>query len=244
VFLLFCQLALAQPSAAQLAAAWAGHQAAIEHSALFALELTAEDFKTMAQAKVARRRLPAKGADRAMGAVWTPLGRDTVWVAIQDDRDFKLFDDLTEARLPGSTWDHKLLYQHLDAPWPITDRHWVLEIKNNTAISTRTKDRIWERVWNLAQESMVPEGCTEAIWTPINDGGWMLIEAAGGTLVVYHARSKVGGNIPQEAITAWAMSTLDGLMKTILSRAEGIQAHYTKGHELIFRPDGSTVPTW
>ena len=244
MFLLFLPLALAQPSEAQFAAAWAVHRADIKQSAVFALELTAEDFKTLAQGKVARRRLVAKDADRAMGASWTPFDRDTVWVAIQDDKHFKLFDDLTETRLPGSTWDKKLLYQHLDAPWPITDRHWVLEIKNNTAISTRTKDRIWERVWTLTPESMVPAGCVEAIWTPINDGGWMLLEAAGGTLVIYHARSKIGGNIPQEAITAWAMASLDGLLKTIEDRARGIQSHYTKGHELIFRPDGSTVPAW
>ena len=247
MFLLLCQIAFAQPTPDQLQAAWTAHQPALQAHAKFSIVLSGADFTDLARGKVARRRLPAEGADRAMGAIWTSLPRDTIWVAIQDDRDFKLFDDLSETRLPGSTWDHKLLYQHLNAPWPIMDRHRVLAITNNKTINTATQGRIWERIWELASPSMLPkrqEDEEEAIWTPLNDGGWQLLDMCGGTLVIYHARSKVGGNIPQEAITTWAMYSLNGLLKTIVTRGESIDSHYFTGHELILRPDGKPIPTW
>jgi hypothetical protein len=244
VFVLFCQLAQAQPSSEQLATAWAGHAQAIQDQAFHAVQLTPSDFEMMAKGEVARRRLESPGADRALGAIWSPLGRDAIWVAIQDDKDFTLIESLTEIQLGETAWGHKRLYQHLDLPWPVSDRHWVLEIKNNTVLSKSSEDRIWERVWDLTQESDIPAGRPEAIWSPVNDGGWLLLDACGGTLVVYHARSQVGGSIPQEAITRWALVTMDGLLRTTVDRAEGIHTHYVSGHGPIYRPDGSAIPTW
>ena len=244
MILLLCQLAHAQPTADQLAQAWTEHQPAIQSHAFYKVNLEPEDFATMAAGKVARRRLPATDADRALGAVWSPLGRDALWVAIQDDKDFTLVESLTEIQLEDTAWGHKRLYQHLDLPWPVDDRHWVLEIKNNIVMSKTTEDRIWERVWDLTVESDIPKGRPEAIWSPVNDGGWLLLDACGGTLVVYHARSVIGGNIPPEAVTRWALATLDSLLRRTVDRAEGIHTHYTKGHPPIIRPDGSAVPTW
>lgn len=208
------------------------------------VSLTEEDFSKLAEGKVARRRLPATGSDRALGAIWSPLSRDAIWLAIQDDKDFTLVESLTEIQLEDTAWGHKRLYQHLDLPWPVTDRHWVLEIKNNVVMAKSSQDRIWERVWDLTTESDIPTGRPEAIWSPINDGGWFLVDACGGTLVIYHARSVIGGSVPREAVTRWAMLTLDSLLHTTIDRAEGIHTHYTHGHPPIQRPDQSEIPTW
>jgi len=235
---------MAQPTADQLAQAWSEHVPAIQSKAFHDLNLNASDFATLAKGKVARRRLPDAEVDRAMGVIWTSEGRDKLWVAIQDDQHFTLVDNLTEIRLADTPGGHKQLYGHLDFPWPVADRHWVLEIKNNTALAKDSQNRIWERVWDLTDEAAVPKGRPEAIWSPVNDGGWFLVDACGGTLIIYHARSKIGGNIPQEVITTWAMTTVDGLLKKIVERAQKIPGHYTAGHVPLTRPDGSAVPTW
>ena len=242
--LLLCQLALAQPSADQLAQAWAEQFPVLKAQGFRPVTLQPADFTQLAKGEVAKRRLPADGVDRALGAIWSPLDRRAVWISILDDSDFTLVDSLTEIRLSDSANGHKRLYQHLDLPWPVADRHWVLQIKNNPALDTVSGGVIWERVWDLTEESDVPDGRPEAIWSPVNDGGWILMKACGGTLVVYHARSYIGGHIPKEAVTRWAMTTLNGLLKKTVERAAGIHTHYISGHVPIHGPDGSKLPVW
>ncbi len=244
LILLLCQLAIAQPSADQLAQAWALHQPALQSEGIRPVTLGTEDFVLLARGEVVRRRLPATGADRAMGAIWAPMSRDAVWVAILDDSDFTLVDTMTEIRLPDTAAGHKRLYQHIDLPWPVADRHWVLQIRNNMPLAASTQDAVWERVWDLTQRSDVPEGRPTAIWSPINDGGWILVSARGGTLLVYHARTRIGGNIPEEAVIRWAMVTLESMLRKTVERAEGIHTHYKSAHIPIYRPDGSAVPAW
>ena len=169
MLLLFLSLAHAQPDASTLAAAWGAQRSVVEAQAFRPVDLTAQDFAELGAGRVAKRRIPAGDADRILGATWSAHSRDALWIAILDDADFTLVESLTEIRLADTDWGHKRLYQHLDLPWPVSDRHWVLEIKNNVALAAQTQDQVWERVWDLADPSHIPSGRPEAIWSPIND---------------------------------------------------------------------------
>ena len=176
--------------------------------------------------------------------MWTPQPRDTVWLAILDDTHDTLISSLHEERLPSAENGRKRLYQFLDVPWPFQDRHWALEIWNSSALAAATGNRLWERTWLLLPESTAPEPVPEAIWTPVNDGGWLLLEVGGGTLLVYHARTLVGGNIPDELATRWAMTVLDDMLSHVIERAADIPAHYDATHKPINGGDDIPISPW
>ena len=242
---------LAAPiDAAALQGDWRARRPLVEELGRIPVELEPADLALVAEGGIARHRLRQAGMDRVLGATWTDLPRDQLWIAILDDSCFTLVEGLTERHLPSGDPLRKLLFQHVDAPWPFSDRQWILDIRSNPGLYAASAGAIWERTWTLASG---PEGAPEripdpawpdpqAIWTPVNDGGWLLLDAAGGTLLVYHARVDVGGALPDEASTAWALATLKGLLSKVLERAAVIASHYDGSHAPVLRPDGSPIP--
>ena len=81
----------------------------------------------------------------------------------------------------------------------------------------------------------------KAVWLPVNDGGWAYVSAGHGTLVCYHVRSVVGGNLPDELATRWSFGTLASLLRGIGKRIDWVRWHYTTGHTPIRHPDGSII---
>lgn len=240
------------PDAATLQAAWRAARPALEAHVRGSVELDQGDFETLAAGDVARHRQRLDGADRAVGAVWTDLPRAQLWVAILDDTCFTLADGLTELHLPSSDPLVKLLFQHVAVPWPFVDRQWILEIRSNRSLYRRTAGRIWERGWHLADdqaglaalvpgEDMPVDG---AIWTPENDGGWVVLEAGQGNLLVYNARVDIGGAVPDGTFTSWVLGSLKKLLSTVVERARVMPQHYGPDHDPILRPDGQPIPGW
>jgi hypothetical protein len=223
-------------------AAWSGAMA----SARYPFAFTGADFAALAKGQVVRRRVPADGVDRAVGAWWTTTPRDALWIAILDDQHDTVVSGLVERQLPGTLPERKLLYQHLDLPWPATDRHWVADIRNNRALVSASGGGVWERTWTLAAPALAEEAGAvvpgEAIWMPELEGGWTLAEVAGGTLLVYHVRTVIGGSIPDDLVARWSLSTLDGMLRHIDARARSLAAHYGPDHAPVLRPDGSAIP--
>ena len=243
--LILCSTASAKgplPTADALANSWDGLQGSVVTTAVFPIELTRKDFELIARGKVAKRRIREDGPDRAMGAMWTPVSRDRVWISILDDVHDTLVSSLTEHRLGKSKEGNKLLYQHLDLPWPVQDRQWVIEITNNRTLAQTTNNQLWERSWDLAKPALMPNPNREAVWVPVTTGSWLLFPVEHGTFVVYHARSAIGGRIPDEAVTRWALATLDEMMIHIADRAATIDAHYTEPHEIIHGCDEKPIP--
>ena len=245
VFLFLVHPASAQgdrPTADALETAWTSLEASVSSTAVFPIELTRKDFEQIARGKVAKRRIREEGPDRAMGAMWTPISRNRVWISILDDVHDNLVSSLTEHRLGRSEQGNKLLYQHLNLPWPVQDRQLVVEITNNQLITKHTDNRLWERSWDLAEPTLMPNPDPDAVWVPVATGSWLLFPLAEGTVVVYHARSAIGGRIPDEAVTRWALATLDEMMIHIADRAATIEEHYTGAHEIIHGCDEKPIP--
>lgn len=242
----------APPDAQTLVAAWADWQPVLQAHARIPIQLDDQDLARVARGDVARERTQLQGIDRVVGAVWTDRPRDALWVAIIDDTCDKLIDGLTEIHLPPERSGQKLLYQHLAVPWPFTDRQWIIDIRNNADLYASSGSAGWERTWALAdlqeqRRAAVPDPelpAPDAIWTPTNEGGWVLLEVGAGTLLIYHARADVGGAIPDDLSTRFALATLKGMLLHVVERSAEIPAHYGGDHPPISRPDGSEVPGW
>ena len=128
------------PSAEILEKSWDRVEKSVSTTAVFPIELTTNDFEQIARGKVAKRRIRESGPDRAMGAMWTPISRNKVWISILDDVHDNLVSSLTEHRLGHSKQGNKLLYQQLNLPWPVQDRLLVVEIKNNQQSTEQTEN--------------------------------------------------------------------------------------------------------
>ncbi len=236
-----CQVALAQPNPADLSAAWNGHLEAIATHSPAPVLLSEEDFRVVSEGGIAKRRLVQEGPDRAIGVGWTPHPREAVWVAIIDDIHNTMVSDLTEHRLGQTPSGAKLLYQRLDLPWPFNDRQWTIEIRSDRAVADHTSNQVWSRSWTLSPNKAPQVATEDALWAPTLDGGWLVIDAAGGTLVVYQARTTIGGVVPDDVVTRWALSTLDEMMGNLFKRAAEIPSHYDASHESILGGDGQPI---
>lgn len=239
--LLTSLFALAAPDPAALSRDWSARAAAMTQQAWRPVALSAAQLGVLAAGDVVRAREQLEGADRVLGAIWSSHPRDHLWIAILDDKHDTLVRDLFEQQLPGTVPQRKLLYQRLDLPWPFDDRQWVIEIRNNPSLWAATDGLIWERTWRLADPGLAISATPDALWTPVNEGGWTLVDAAGGTIVLYHARTVVGGAIPDDAVASYAMAKLEEMMRHVVSRAASLGDHYGPDHERLYRPDGSAI---
>ncbi len=231
----------AAPEAGALREAWEAHRVHLDAAARYPFRFDEETWSTLAAGRVARRRDKVDGTDRVVGLVWIPTSRDAAWVAVQDPHG-EYVEGFVDEELPGSTFDARLVYQRIALPWPLADRQWVILVKNNTALFGRTGGAVWERSWDLSPArgaSVEKEG---AVWLPVNEGGWFVVEAAGGTILGYHARTAIGGIVPDEAAIRWSFSTIEGMLGNLRDRASWALDHYEAGHDPLRRPDGSVIP--
>lgn len=231
----------APPSAAALQSAWNEHKASMAAHGVHPLHPEREDFVAVANGKVAKRRIAEDGPDRAMGMLWTPVARPALWVAVLDDIHDTVVNSLQEQRLGRTEDGRKVLYQRLDLPWPAQDRQWVIEIWNNLALERDTNGAVWERPWDLGDPAQMPTPDDKALWLPMTNGSWLLLEVAGGTLMAYSARTTIGGAIPDELVTRWAMATLDEMMEHIVDRSKSIPAHYDRNHDPVLGGDNQPI---
>jgi len=230
------------PSATTLAMAWAALSPAMNTHSQMPVTFSQVDWDELAAGQVVKTRLRLDGADRAVGTVWTATPRTHLWIAISDDRHDTMVDNLTERHETDPATGHKFLYQHIDLPWPVQDRQWVADIWDNAELYAATEGAVWERCWDLASPDTASQPDPHAIWVPVNEGTWMLADLAGGTLLLYQVRTVVGGAIPDELTTAWAMATLDNMLDHVIARAAHIPPHYGSSHTAFARPDGEAIP--
>ena len=216
----------------------------IEADGTYQFNWTDDELKLLAAGQFVKRRERLEGADRAMGAIWTSAKIDPLWVAVQDEAHAVLIKGLTEERMPGSTFQHKLLFQRVDLPWPFADRQWMIEVVNNTVLFEKSGGKCWERTWSLIPLRGAQAEEENAVWVTTNDGGWMVAEAGGGTLVAFHVRTIMGGNVPEDAATKYYMTTVGGMLREIVARSLEMPEHYVGGHSPILYPDGNPIATF
>ena len=201
------------------------------------------------------------GSRRAVGFILTDASRDAMWASCQDIH-FIQNSSVHELRLSLSPPDKALWYGLIDLPRPFSDRHWVVDVWNNHSLAAATEDRAWEHPWSLhaggvakakakVEAGKVPNTTLkmweDAIETPTNLGAWVAIELPdGGSLFVYHAATRVAGNVPEGLMLQFVRSTLDATLKSIEARAKTkVPSHYKAGHShTVIGGDGQPLAPW
>lgn len=211
----------------------------------------------LANGSVVRLLNPVRGGNyQVVGLLAIPLPQQQVWVAGQDPHFASTA--ATEHRM-SIEGDRATWYGFLDLPMGFSDRHWVVDVWNNHAMASATNNRMWEHPWRLNEQDLpqartavnngqvgglTVEAFDRAIFTPNNEGALAFVELSPNeTLLIYHATSAVGGNVPERLMAEFAKATLEGYLRKIEKNAmDVVPGHYTAGHGTIPGGDGAPVP--
>jgi hypothetical protein len=175
-----------------------------------------------------------------------------VWIAALDPH-YPANDDLTELRMAGDVAGASTWYQFIDLPWPIRNRHWVIHVAKDPAVTDSTGGQAWVHTWKLVPDGeagareWAAEGRTKPLslddvkgarYLEANDGAWVMFELdATTTLLVYNVTIVLGGWIPEGMASRFAMRALEDLLDRVASNAERVPTHYIEGHAPIFGAD-------
>ena len=198
-----------------------------------------------------------KRGGRAIGMKVVHTDMTTLWTAYRDTH-FQQQSKTTEFMLSEPQPDVQFWYGYIDTPWPIADRHWIIKTWNNLKLAQKTNNRCWEHPWKLVEdgEKKVSNELAKhklpahlkpksAVYTPVNEGAWVVLHISPQkTLLIYHATTVIGGNIPDNIIPPLVMSTFKEMLTGMQHRAEKlIKKHYVAPHtHIILGGDGKPVP--
>jgi len=180
-----------------------------------------------------------------------------IWLALSDNdhhEDFMPY--VREGAVLESSAGTKLAYQYLEMP-AVKDRHLITRARDNGALWQRSGKTIWESVWWLEPDSeddvagyiergliehVTAEQAADAIFTPANDGYWLLVELPDSrTLIVYQTFSDIGGKVPSWVVNEFGPQSMDKLTRVIETRGQGIEAVFASGNAAPRAPDGSVI---
>lgn len=234
------------PTLESLVAAWAQVEEALDaHAVNSPPEPSEAVLREVAAGRVGKVVLGDRGV---AGFGWFAEPREAIWLSLTDDH---LADDvagLEDVILEGGWASPKLMYQRLDLPWPVLDRHWVLRMANNAALADVSG--AWERSWQL-EDARLDEARARtdaaafdgAMTMRANRGSWLLVPVpAGGTLGVYEAWVDLGGDVPVAAADAYAKSSLAGVFKGVREHVVDVAARYGPGCTPQPGADGVLIP--
>ena len=207
--------------------------AAFNRTAVYPLpKLSHGDLQRLASKKVVKLRETgsADSAQRAIGLVLLDRPRDAVWVSARNEDGS--YASMSNLKIPAvgavERW-----YQHLDVPFPFTDRHWVIDVWDNHELAAAGP--CWEHPWRLAASGgdtarasvvagrvgdLTAKQFDGSLKVPVNNGAWVACQfGPEETLLVFHAQSVVGGNIPDRLVVDFTMMTLGKVLRQVDERA-------------------------
>jgi hypothetical protein len=225
-------------------------------------DLLGRDFGRLTDGKLLKMKDVPENPDlpiRVIGMVVSSEPRDELWLANRDPH-YSVTDGVTEVLLTERGVWPQVWYQHIDAPRPFTDRHWTINVGDTWELANATGGRCWEHWWTLSDDGLatatkavsegrVPgltaEGIEDAIYTPANQGAWLVCSLSDGrTLLGYHTAFLAGGSIPEWFITDWGMATLGKMIKGVEDNSRDVHDHYRTPHYLIHGGHGSELPLY
>ncbi len=166
-----------------------------------------------------------------------------IWLTLMggnDERDYRL----TPAILSRGSAGSYVRYQHVDLPWPVRDRHWVIRCQKNVPMADASAGVIWEHHWTLEQggmtqvmaalnEGRIP-GLTDgdlqdAIYLPRNRGAWTLIDIAPHrTLVIAYVDAALGGGFPATLVRSFTRRKLKAGLASLTELSARVHLNYSE----------------
>lgn len=223
--------------------------------------LEAEQITKLLEGEIVKVRQAPSSPDLPQGVAGYAVfdvPRVQVWIAATDPHAGYSGGMLSETRLAKDTESGSIWYQHLKLPWPVQDRHWLIRIRRESALSRATDNRIWVHSWALDEKgepfvkqfiqaghirNVSLEVAEKSLYTPVNHGSWITWTMPGNrTFLVYRVTSVVGGNIPDNFVVEWAMLTLGNLLNDVGEFSRRIPQHYVDGHEVVLDANGVEIP--
>jgi len=197
------------------------------------------------------------GPQRITGLLVCNAKRDNLWLALRDSH-LTSIKELTEVRIsPDGQWP-TVWYQFFHTRGPFSDRHWVIDVDDNTELSSSSGGRLWEHHWTLTDDGpsraqeVVAAGripgvdesmAAKAVYVPFNEGAWLLISLGDDrTLLGYMVRVVVGGRIPDALVVNYSMLTLGRVLRTVEARSAEVEEHYDAEHRRIRGGSGQPIP--
>ena|GEM_PF-4814867 len=217
--------------------------------------LNGEVVKTIDKGKDADGNIKA---GKAIAYYISTLPKAQLWLSFQDNH-FQVQENTIEYRFKSDGIDKMSWYGFMDLPWPMSDRHWVVDVWNNHSLAEKTNNAMWEHPWKLQQDGVrefqpfIDAGKVkkvsqkmyrEAVYLPACDGLWAMMDLEGSTLMVYSATATVGGSIPEGLMMKLLMSNLNSFIKDGEKRAKTqVPKHYRQGgsHETMYGGDGKPI---
>ncbi|MEM6820186.1 MAG: hypothetical protein AAF578_15510 [Pseudomonadota bacterium] len=192
---------------------------------------------------------------RVIGYRLIQQAREPLWLAaLAFDAGYsnRLTERLLETNaLGGGDW-----YQHLDMPWPLRDRHWLIRTEKNTTLAHNSTNRLWEHRWSLVPSAssrvndLFNEGefagisvkqAQKSVPLPLNNGAWVMGAAGPSrTLVMVHATVDLGGIVPDSLVARQTRKNLTKMLGKIEQDADEAWVKYDSNY-LIYRGDGSLI---
>ena len=147
-----------------------------------------------------------------------------VWLSLFDGQH-EPHPRYTRATLERGTDGSWVRYQHVNLPWPLRDRHWVIDASKNRQLAADSDGTIWEHRWHLhdSGRSLALEAHEDglvdrlkrrqmerSVYLPENRGAWTLLELdADKTLIVGHVHVDLGGLLPAGLVRRYSRSQLE-----------------------------------
>lgn len=149
---------------------------------------------------------------------------------------------LTSVRLSSMTAGSYTRYQHVNLPWPIRDRHWVIYCDKNLELAQASGGAIWEHRWSLHEsgeqllrtafeDSRIPgldiRTLDNSIYLPANRGTWAVFDLGENkTLILAYYDSDLGGRLPAALVRSFTKRQLRKYLEASGSLAGHILDHY------------------
>lgn len=133
-------------------------------------------------------------------------------------------------------------YQHVNLPWPIRDRHWVIYCEKNLELAQASAGAIWEHRWSLHESGeqllqtafaagripgLESRTLDRSIYLPANRGTWAVFDLGENkTLILAYYDSDLGGRLPAALVRRFTKRQLRKYLEASGSLAGHILDHY------------------
>ncbi|GAB4514732.1 MAG: hypothetical protein Tsb0026_20200 [Sulfuricaulis sp.] len=167
------------------------------------------------------RAVPGAAVPAALARVRIEVPPARLFAVITDyDRFAEFVPYVTDSRVLRHEAGLRHVSQHLRFPGPVSDRHYVIESRDN--VTSAPQER-WRVEWRLVPESSSPTSGETGITPNAFTGYWELTPVAGGTATdaIYSLHFDPGGALPSWLVTLAMNRYLPKVIDAVRARATG-----------------------